>query len=423
MARFSQEFLRAMASPTFGRGLFTAAQQAARLPVELQQQQQAQQMRQQLSQMDPNTPEGLADLARFYQSQGDMANAAKYAKASRDLSESMAAKTALGSEQENLALRAEALGLPDVATRARTVTDRKSLDSIANDLRTMERAKVGTQSIPVRRRLAAAAGISKSQFDALGLETASDADFNATIDGQKGKTEAWQDSTGKTGVYTVNDFGRVFDEKTKTWVSPATLGLTKAPDDVQRVITDTDAVTEELAKLAAADFAEMHEKAVGAKKTYDVIQRQLRRIEGGMPTGLGADIHVYLSRVGAFLGLPYRGKSAADAQAYMIDAGKLVAEQIKDFGSGTGLSDADRLYSERIQGADINMQKEALQEILELRTSEAIYVMNTYNTARNKLMSKKGREGASAVYPEMVYDTPSISSGAQSYLNLVVPQS
>jgi len=38
-------------------------------------------------------------------------------------------------------------------------------------------------------------------------------------------------------------------------------------------------------------------------------------------------------------------------------------------------------------------------------------------------MSKKGREGASAVYPEMVYDTPSISSGAQSYLNLVVPQS
>ena len=107
----------------------------------------------------------------------------------------------------------------------------------------------------------------------------------------------------------------------------------------------------------------------------------------------------------------------------MIDAGKLVAEQIKDFGSGTGLSDADRLYSERIQGADINMQKEALQEILELRTNEAIYVMNTYNTARNKLMSKKGREGASAVYPEMVYDTPSISSGAQSYLDLIVPQS
>jgi hypothetical protein len=423
MAKFSQEFLRQMATPAFGQGMFTAAKQAAQLPAQLRQQQQMQQQRQQLAQMDPNTPEGLAELARFYQSQGDMANAAKYAKASRDLTETLATKTALGVEQENLALRAEALGLPDVAKRARTVTDRKSLDSIANDLRTMERAKVGTQSIPVRRRLAAAAGISKSQFDALGLETASDADFNATIDGQKGKTEAWQDDKGNPGVYIVNDFGRIFDEKTKRWVSPSALGLTKAPEDVQRVVTDTDAVTEELAKLAVEDFGKMHEKAVGAKKTYDVIQRQLSRIEGGMPTGLGADIHVYLDRVGAFLGLPYRGKSAADAQAYMIDAGKLVAEQIKDFGSGTGLSDADRLYSERIQGADINIQKEALQEILELRTSEAIYVMDTYNTARNKLMSKKGREGASAVYPEMVYDAPSISSGAQSYLNLVVPQS
>jgi hypothetical protein len=403
--------------------MFTVGQQLGAMPAQRRRLQQAEAQRQQLAGLDPNTVQGLQGLAQFYQSQGDLENAVKYAAASRNLAETLADKSALKAEQENLALRAETLGLPDVATRARTVTDRKSLDSIANDLRTMERAKVGTQSIPVRRRLAAAAGINKSQFDTLNLGTVSDADFNATIDGQKGKTEAWQDEQGNPGVYIVNDFGRIFDEKTKRWVSPSELGLTKAPEDVQRVVTDTDAVTEELAKLAAADFAEMHEKAIGAKKTYDVIQRQLKRIEGGMPTGLGADIHVYLDRVGAFLGLPYRGKSAADAQAYMIDAGKLVAEQIKDFGSGTGLSDADRLYSERIQGADINIQKEALQEILELRTSEAIYVMDTYNTARNKLMSKKGREGASAVYPEMVYDTPSISSGAQSYLDLIVPQS
>jgi hypothetical protein len=216
VAKFSQEFLRQMASPmgSVQGGLLSAVGGAATLPQQLRQQQQ----RQQLAKIDPNTPEGLAQLAKFYQAQGDMANAAKYAKASRDLAESMAAKTALGSEQENLALRAEALGLPDVATRARTITDRKSLDSIANDLRTMERAKVGTQSVPVRRRLAAAAGISKAQFDTLGLEKASDADFNATIDGQKGKTEAWQDNKGNAGVYIVNDFGRIFDEKTKRWV-------------------------------------------------------------------------------------------------------------------------------------------------------------------------------------------------------------
>ena len=423
MAKFSQTFLQGLLEPSYQEGLFTAARGVGQAPALRMQQQQQQQQRQAMSQIDPSTPAGLVQLARFYQSQGDMENAAKYAKASRELAETLSTRAALGDEQENLALRAETLGLADVAKRARTVTDRKALDSIANDLRTMERAKIGTQSIPVRRRLAAAAGINTAQFDELDLATASDSDFNATIDGQKGKTEAWQDDKGNPGVYITNDFGRIFNEKTKKWVSPAALGLTRAPEDIQRVVTDTDAVTEELAKLAVEDFGEMHEKAQGAKKAYDVIQRQLSRIEGGMPTGLGADIHVYLSRVGALLNFPYRGKSAADAQAYMIDAGKLVAEQIKDFGSGTGLSDADRLYSERIQGADITMQREALQEILELRTNEAIYVMDIYNTARNKLMSKKGREGASAVYTEMVYDAPSISSGAQGYLDSIVPQS
>jgi len=423
MAKFSQEFLRQMATPAFGQGMFTAAKQAAQLPAQIQQQQQAQQMRQQLAQMDPNTPEGLAQLARFYQSQGDMENAVKYAKASRDLSEAIASKNLLGQEQENIAIRAEKLGLAEVATRARTTTDRKTLDSIAKDIREMERAKIGTQSEPVRRRLAAAAGIDKAQFDELGLAKASDSDFNQTIDGQKGKTEAWQDDKGNAGVYIVNDFGRIFDEKTKRWVPPSTLGLTRAPDDVQKVVTDKDAVTEELAKLAVEDFGKMHEKAVSAKRTYDVVQRQLSRLEGGMPTGLGANVQVYLDRVGKFLGLPYEGTTAADAQAYMREAGKLVAEQIKAFGSGTGLSDADRLYAERISGADITDQKEALQELLELRTNEAVYVMDTYNTARNKLMSKKERSGAASVYPEMVYDAPSISSGAQSYLNLVVPQS
>ena len=88
-----------------------------------------------------------------------MANAAKYAKASRDFL-NLRPKTALLLNKK-ICFESRA-GLPD-ATR---LYGQKVFDSIANDLRTMERAKVGTQSIPVRRRLAAAAGINKTQFDA-----------------------------------------------------------------------------------------------------------------------------------------------------------------------------------------------------------------------------------------------------------------
>ena len=65
MAKFSQEFLRQMATPAFGQGMFTAAKQAAQLPVQLRQQQQLQEQRKQLAQIDTSSPEGLLTLAQF----------------------------------------------------------------------------------------------------------------------------------------------------------------------------------------------------------------------------------------------------------------------------------------------------------------------------------------------------------------------
>jgi|DEB0MinimDraft_10_1074344.scaffolds.fasta_scaffold06458_2 hypothetical protein len=53
MAKFSQEFLRQMANPVFGQGMFTAAKQAAQLPGQLQQQQMQQQQMQALRSMTP----------------------------------------------------------------------------------------------------------------------------------------------------------------------------------------------------------------------------------------------------------------------------------------------------------------------------------------------------------------------------------
>ena len=53
MAKFSQEFLRQMANPAFGQGMFTAAKQAAQLPAQLQQLQQQKAEQQQFSGMDP----------------------------------------------------------------------------------------------------------------------------------------------------------------------------------------------------------------------------------------------------------------------------------------------------------------------------------------------------------------------------------
>ena len=102
MAKFSETFLQGLLQPSYQQGLFTAAERAGQLPGQLQQQK----ARQALGQIDTNTPEGLLQLAKFYRQQGDMANALKYEKAARELSQQQKALTNVESLRQNIIDRA-----------------------------------------------------------------------------------------------------------------------------------------------------------------------------------------------------------------------------------------------------------------------------------------------------------------------------
>lgn len=119
MAKFSQTFLQGLLQPSYQQGLFTAAQQAAQLPGQLRQQQ----AQQALGQINTNTPEGLLQLAKFYRQQGDMANALKYEKAARELSQQQKALTNVESLRQNIIDRATKIpGLENLANAARAAT-------------------------------------------------------------------------------------------------------------------------------------------------------------------------------------------------------------------------------------------------------------------------------------------------------------
>ena len=79
MAKFSTQFIQGLLQPSYQKGMLTAAQQLGARPRQIAQQRM-------MAGIDPNTPQGLSQLAQFYQSQGDMTNAVKYATASRSLS-------------------------------------------------------------------------------------------------------------------------------------------------------------------------------------------------------------------------------------------------------------------------------------------------------------------------------------------------
>jgi len=390
MARFSQEFLRAMASPTFGQGLFTAAQQAAKLPVQLQQQQQAQQMRQQLSQMDPNTPEGLAELARFYQSQGDMANAAKYAKAARELQAQRTAQTQLAAFQEQVAKAAESAGLKDQAATARSTTDMDELRAISEDVREFQIEQLPLDNPQVIKARLKMAGFTPAQITAMGTLSADEAD--ALLKGRTGKLEAWQDVEGNIKPVNVNDFGLVYNDQTNKYVKASELGLIRKAPQVQEVIDAGQEVgVKAMAEANVTNFVELNTKAQDARNMIELIDRQTGRLEGGMPTGLAANVELNLRRFGELIGLPY-DPAVTNAETFVSEAGKIVADQIKDFGSGTGLSDADREYAKLIAAADITTQQEALLALLKIRRRAMVETVQNFNKVRTATARRVGEQ-------------------------------
>jgi len=390
MAKFSQEFLRQMATPAFGQGMFTAAKQAAQLPAQLRQQQQLQQQRQQLAQIDTNSPEGLLKLAQFYRQQGDVANAVKYEEAARKLQAQVTAQTQLGAFQEQVAAAAESVGLKEQAATARSTTDMDELRAISKDVREFQIEQMPLDNPQVIKARLKMAGFTPAQITAMGTLSSEEAD--ALLKGRTGKLEAWQDTEGNIKAVNINDFGLVYNEQTNKYVKASELGLVRKAPQVQEVIDKGQEVgAEKMAEANVNNFVELNTKAQDARDMIELIDRQTGRLEGGMPTGLAANVELNLRRFGELIGLPY-DPAVTNAETFISEAGKIVADQIKDFGSGTGLSDADREYAKLIAAADITTQQEALLSLLKIRRRAMVETVNNFNKVRTATAKRVGED-------------------------------
>lgn len=108
MATYSQSFLSALTRPGFAQNLGMLGRQIGQIPGQVQQQQVMQQQKEKLAGYDPNTVEGLAGLATFYQGRGELDKAVEYATAARTLRDQLEKKkktTTKEQEQEEAKAR------------------------------------------------------------------------------------------------------------------------------------------------------------------------------------------------------------------------------------------------------------------------------------------------------------------------------
>ena len=317
-------------------------------------------------------------------------------------------------EQQKAALISNAtrLGFPDIATSVGSISDSDELAEVGKELRQRVLDNTPTQTPARRRFIAKSVGISEQTFNDLELDKGPDKNFNEFISGQGGELKPFSvvaaDGTSKVVQKRVNK-GLVWDDEAQTWKTAEELGLQRPPRQIERVEQINRVLGKELVGEGVEIFAKQTEKVGELAQSLNSINRSLPLIDN-MFTGSGAEMKLNFFRFGKLLGLDMAPvNSIADTETYMADAGVRVAAFIQALGAGTGLSDADREFSQRVEGGDITVDAEGLKRILQISKSRAEGYIQEYYERRGKIrdeLKKTGEEAALLFYASPVLNQP-----------------
>ena len=136
----------------------------------------------------------------------------------------------------------------------------------------------------------------------------------------------------------------------------------------------------ELGKEQAKTVLANKTKAEDAAKMLATNKVATNLLDKGMLTGTGANFFTDLNQGLKLGGLDFGyGDAAANSQAYGALMASNTASIIKSFGSGTGLSDADREYALSAAGGKINMDEKAIRKIISINSRAAQNVITKHN--------------------------------------------
>jgi len=158
---------------------------------------------------------------------------------------------------------------------------------------------------------------------------------------------------------------------------------THAPRAVTNVNVSSGAQEKEFEKeLGKGQAGALLTSKVGAEDAramLDTIKTGRQILNSGMITGSGANFFVALDQGLKKAGIDFGGDASANSQAYVANMAQNVGKLIKQFGAGTGLSDADRAYAEKMAGGNLAMDEKAIRKILDINERAATNTIKLHN--------------------------------------------
>ena len=135
-----------------------------------------------------------------------------------------------------------------------------------------------------------------------------------------------------------------------------------------------------LGESEAVRLTELKKTALDAVNSKRVLAEGLRLVNQGIYTGSAANIKLSFDKWLQEAGINVGGRKATNTDTFASLMGLQVGKIIKAFGSGTGLSDADREYAEKIAGGRITLTGDAIRKLIDINNRLADFAIFEYNS-------------------------------------------
>lgn len=149
--------------------------------------------------------------------------------------------------------------------------------------------------------------------------------------------------------------------------------------------TQENAFEKELGGGQAKELMEGRKLADDAVQMLQTNKIGRQILDKGMVTGFGANAIVGIGQALKQAGINFGGDATANAQAYTSVMAQNVGKLIKQFGSGTGLSDADREYATKMAAGSISVDEAAIRKVIDINDRAARNVIALHNKRAGKV--------------------------------------
>lgn len=158
-----------------------------------------------------------------------------------------------------------------------------------------------------------------------------------------------------------------------------------APGGVSVMLPGQDKFADKLGELQAEQLTNLQSAAQGAVQSIEGIYRLEPLVNSDkFISGTLGSVRLEVAKA---LGL-----NTADTEAYFSAIGRQVGENIKLFGAGTGLSDADREFAQKMAGGSIELTPAAIKQIMRINEVVAKDVIRKYQQEREFFIAEPGVE-------------------------------